>query len=135
MRTPTEQEWYRNFWARVEVRDAHECWPWKGYRLPDGYGRVDLIRERGGPRRVQVAHVLVYNQTRGPVPAGWVVHHRCENKWCVNPSHLQRMTILEHKLHHQVRTQCKRGHAPEDYVIQGSHHACRACQREKRRAL
>jgi hypothetical protein len=38
------------------------------------------------------AHRYSYRIHHGPIPKGAVIHHRCFNKRCVNPNHLQAVT-------------------------------------------
>lgn len=62
-----------------------ECIAWMGfyYRGYDYYSYVAY-----GKRR-RAAHRVVYEQHKGKIPKGLVVHHLCNNKWCVNPDHLE----------------------------------------------
>lgn len=69
-----------SFFARVDARGPDECWEWKGKRSASGYGMA-------GHRGIG-AHRISYTLAKGPIPEGLVVRHRCDNKLCVNPSHL-----------------------------------------------
>jgi HNH endonuclease len=76
----------RGFWTNVERRGPTRCWPWVGARHPSGYGRL-----RVGPpgnRRQAIAHRVAYLLSRGPVPPGRTVRHRCGKPACCNPRHL-----------------------------------------------
>jgi hypothetical protein len=113
--------------------------------------RNDCIESAGrahsrGYRSVQVdgvsflAHRVAYEAAYGPIPtelpsdgsARWEVHHRCENKVCVNPEHLQLVTSCEHKRIHLRGRACKRGHefTTENTYVQPStgRYACRTCK-------
>lgn len=80
---PTIEERY---WAKVDK--SGECWIWTGARLPRGYGRFGV---RAGDCRY--AHRLAYEWLVGPIPHGFVIDHLCNRPWCVNPAHLEAVTI------------------------------------------
>lgn len=42
-------------------------------------------------------HRQVYEDTYGPIPEGFEVDHKCRNRHCINPEHLQLLTVSEHK--------------------------------------
>lgn len=86
------------FWAKVERGDAAACWPWTGHRddngygLGNGYGRFRLGGQNG-PR--YYAHRLAYELLIGPIPEGLVIDHLCSNRACVNPAHMEPVSIAE----------------------------------------
>lgn len=69
------------------------CWIWTGSLATRGYG---VLKVNGKSR---LAHRWIYEQTKGPIPAGLVLdHYRCDNKLCVNPDHLRPVTNRENVL-------------------------------------
>ncbi|AHK11900.1 HNH endonuclease [Vibrio phage CHOED] len=42
-------------------------------------------------------HRKVYEDTYGPIPEGFEVDHKCRNRHCINPEHLQLLSIAKHK--------------------------------------
>jgi hypothetical protein len=131
-RRDPEREW--PFWDRVEKTEG--CWLWQGAHRAGGYGSVIL-----NGRQVY-AHRFAFEQAVGNIPEGYQVHHRCGNKLCVRPDHLELLTPADHaRLDVPVGwnwgiTHCRRGHefTPENTAItsQGSR-SCRECQRTYQR--
>ena len=74
------------FWDKVNVRGADDCWEWSANKNNKGYG---MFRCRSlGFRSKQLAHRLSYAAANGPIEAGKVIMHTCDNPPCVNPAHL-----------------------------------------------
>lgn len=80
-----------HFWSKVRKVDG-ACWVWTGSRNPNGYGRF-LVSTR--PTRYKMAHRLAYEASVGPIPSGLTIDHLCFNKLCVNPAHLEPVTLEE----------------------------------------
>lgn len=75
------------------------CWDWIGYRNPQGYGMC-----RSGIAGEKRAHRAAYVLANGPIEGGHV-HHKCENKSCINPDHLEHRTASNHiSMHVQERS-------------------------------
>ena len=66
-----------------------ECWQWTGARCGEGYASVTTV---DGTTR---AHRASYEFYVGPIPQGALIDHKCRNKMCVNPEHLQPATYKQ----------------------------------------
>lgn len=126
-------------------RIAHEpnpitgtpCWVWIGrHWFPNGYGA-----HRTGPGKgARPAHVIAYEHHVGPVPDGLQLDHRCRNRACVNPDHLEPVTGSVNTLRQdhagRRKTHCPRGHAytPENTITsKDGKRRCRACDIARKR--
>jgi hypothetical protein len=69
----------KDFWFYVEK--GSDCWIWIG-------GRDFRVGKHYGRYRGRAAHRVAWELTRGPIPEGLQVLHRCDNPPCVKPSHL-----------------------------------------------
>lgn len=70
------------FWSSLDT--SGECWNFTGTVSAHGYGQMSL----GTFTRRMSAHRLAYLLSRGPIPEGQCVCHRCDNRRCCRPSHL-----------------------------------------------
>ena len=71
------------FWRRLPtLRDPALCWNWIGAKSSSGYGELRCHH------RILRAHRISWEIHFGPIPSRQFVLHKCDNKLCVNPSHL-----------------------------------------------
>lgn len=82
---------YHTWQERVIPRTvaAGSCWNWTGYVGTDGYGELNVRGEK------IAVHRYVFREARGEIPDGMVIDHRCRNRKCCNPDHLEAVTNQE----------------------------------------
>lgn len=74
------------FFSKVVVLKKKQCWEWKGYVSPNGYG---LFSYKNIPRS---AHSMSYIIHNGIYDKSLWIDHMCMNRKCVNPTHLRLVT-------------------------------------------
>lgn len=65
------------------------CWNWTASLNLAGYGQIYVGRINTH------AHRVAYELAFGAIPEGLVIDHKCRNRICVNPDHLQAVTQRE----------------------------------------
>ena len=119
--------------GKFRPRGPEDCWPWE-HGKSDGYGMV------WDPKQKQnvLVHRLMYEANQCKIPEGKQIDHLCRNRACINPSHMEPVTIGENVLRGEgptarnaQATHCLSGHAFDDantYIRKdGTGRACRIC--------
>lgn len=123
------------------------CWTWFKSKDQCGYGMIGIA-----PGRCNRAHRVSYELHVGPIPAGMIVRHSCDNPPCVNPAHLSVGTDADNvrdrdsrgrgdggrvaALLRSRKERCKRGHVYADgnnLAMTQGRRRCRVCCRERYR--
>lgn len=119
------------------------CWLWVG-ALSSGYGKLAAGKGSSGAR-MQYAHRLSYEHFVGEIPGDMRIDHRCRNRSCVNPDHMEPVTNKVNILRgtsptadNAAKTHCDSGHeftADNTYVRpDGGGRQCRECRRARGRS-
>jgi hypothetical protein len=83
------------FWSKVEKSESG-CWQWTGAVTSAGYGSFGVVTTPK-PRMVS-AHKAHWEMVNGPVPAGLVLMHSCDNRRCVRLDHLRVGSVAENNV-------------------------------------
>ena len=74
------------FFSKVNKTDS--CWLWTGF-LTNGYGEIKITK------KLHRAHRISWLLAGHTIPEGHLIRHKCRNRHCVNPEHLETGTQKE----------------------------------------
>jgi hypothetical protein len=127
--------WPDRLWKRITVDEATGCWLWTGGQFLSGYGAV---KYQGKTRRAHRVAWEVANERH--IPDGLTLDHLCRVKLCINPEHLEPVTMRVNTLRgtspvalNAAKKICPRGHPylGDNLVVYSGHRRCRECSRAK----
>lgn len=124
------------FWDKVSPEPNTGCWLWTG-TLAKGYGRF-WSGPNGG---LMAAHRFAYGYYRRGFSTGLTLDHLCREPSCVNPGHLEEVTMAENirrvppgrRGGPPPKTHCPKGHPYDsaNTVIHSGFRRCRICRRAR----
>lgn len=125
------------FWSKVNKDGPGGCWLWTGLRNSvTGYG----ILVWGKSRSSSYAHRVSYEMAKGPIPAGLTIDHvyerGCRHRHCVNPAHLEAVTLRENVLRSpfaQAAKNARKTHCPAGHRYEDGPASCDNCRDTRRR--
>lgn len=131
------------FWEKVLKGDNH--WLWLGSKTKLGYGMIWDYDRQGH----SMAHRVSWEIANGKkIAEGLVIDHLCRTPSCVNPSHLEVVTVSVNTARglagevggriNRNKTHCPQGHLYSTdntyYYNEGKTRVCRTCAIEKSQA-
>lgn len=66
----------------AKIDSVTGCWNWSGAKNQRGYGQINI------DKKYWLVHRAAYTVFVGPIPAGKIACHICDNPSCCNPSHI-----------------------------------------------
>ena len=116
------------------VNKTDTCWLYTGHIKQNGYGAMRKTQSM----KYLLVHRVSYELFKGPIPEGLALDHLCRVRHCVNPDHLEAVTLAENVLRgsgqparNARKTHCKYGHALSGYnlfVKREGFRVCRTCK-------
>jgi len=145
---PLDEKTLARYWAKVDKNGptpAHRpelgpCWLWTAAQSGNGYGSFHPVHDQ-----TVNAHEISYRLAKGEMPEGFERDHLCRVRHCVNPDHIEAVTVQVNRLRgsgitaaHHRKTHCAAGHP----MVPGNLNAnpqgigrgrCRECTRARSR--
>lgn len=131
------------FWAKVSKHgplwNDTPCWPWQGSIASTGYGVFAPPKRQYGYNKL--AHRVAYQLLVGLIPEQLTLDHLCRVRSCVNPAHLEPVSVKVNVLRGigftaqlAKRTHCPKGHAYDlwnTYIDKRGFRSCKQCQTQR----
>ena len=126
------------FLEKISI-DENGCWNWTGGKKGGGYAQFAL------DRKPVSGHRFIYDYYYGDLDPRLTIDHLCRNVACVNPAHLEQVTMKENVLRsptappaiNKRKTHCHLGHAflgDNLYVDSKGQRKCKQCIRIRQKS-
>lgn len=123
---------YKRFNESFVIDSVNSCWIWKSDKGdPRGYRRFNFDGKHA------LAHRFSYEMYIGTIPQNMTLDHLCNNPRCVNPLHLEPVTLIENVsrgkneiMKNKFKTHCTRGHPYSGsnlYIKPNGERDCKTC--------
>ncbi len=116
----------------IKTTDKNSCWLYSGYKSKGGYCQF------WSNGKTVLAHRYSYELHKNKIPSGLVIDHLCKTRNCVNPKHMEVVTLEENSLrgitsqNNLKKEVCLRGHifSEENTYIHKTtkERVCRKCK-------
>ena len=113
--------------------DETGCWPFKGTAVKGDYRHFKVADKQ------ILAHRWSYEYFKGPIPVGLTIDHLCRRPRCVNPDHLEAVTIRQNIRRgnglagQNARKQVAKCGHPFDFVEPDGRRRCLRCYKAQLR--
>lgn len=120
------------FWNKVDK--SGDCWVYKPAATNgrSRYGTFSVDSRKDFPRIQMGAHRFAWLDTHGTIDDDLTLDHLCRNISCVNPEHLEEVTLEENVSRaNRGRTVCRNGHVYAEVgrvPVGNGWHACKGCK-------
>ena len=137
-------------WSKKVQVTSSGCHQWTA-ALGHGYPAIAFARRADGRTRVYGAHRVAWVAAHGrDIPVGMTIDHLCVNPRCVNPDHLEAVTMRENTHRalgssssiHARKSHCPAGHplsGPDADIVPANakqgQRCCRICGVDRKRTI
>ncbi len=141
-RAPVVRTWgkrtvHQRFLSKT-VKNEKGCWLWTGAKEKRGYGKFTVGKV------TMMAHRFAYHACFGSIPDHLTCDHLCRNPSCVNPNHIELVSMRENLLRGNTfqarnarKTHCPKGHPYSGenlYHVPTGGRGCKTCRSENQRS-
>ena len=133
------KERLKDFLSKIDFTD--DCWIWTGSTTVNSGGRPypNYSFRYNKEKKNFIPYRVMHSWFVNPIGSRKMVHHKCQQPLCVNPTHLTAVTQKEHSALHTCynakKTHCLRGHkfSKENTYRNSGSRFCRSCRQEQSR--